>query len=356
MIRPRVKKRILAFAGLVLSLVAISLVFRAVPLEEVVAAMSEVGIWAFVAATGVAAAGIMLRGPRWALLFAPHFSLPVRRVSNYVMLGLAVNAIMPGRPGDVARLALVTQRFKTGVVFTGATLLVERLLDSLTLLIFLISSMSLAGGLDPQTSAGLLGYEISGAAVVAIAKTLVVISVSVLVVIVFLLFPAGQRLLRQFVKRLPLGVRLREMLQQRLIAELETGLSALGHASVLYRAIPYSIVIWASLALCNFAVASGIPGIDLTLGQVFVITAVSIAASSLPSAPGAWGIFEAGVLLALALLGIEVDSGVAVAFAFVAHAAQYIPVVVLGLLAAWREHVAISGAGSLIPEPRDSDP
>ena len=53
---------------------------------------------------------------------------------------------------------------------------------------------------------------------------------------------------------------------------------------------------------------------------------------ALPSAPGFWGLWEAGGVFALALFGVPAKD--AAGFTLVNHAVQMFPVILLGLLSA----------------------
>ena len=97
-----------------------------------------------------------------------------------------------------------------------------------------------------------------------------------------------------------------------------------------------SLLLWLALGLTNLLVARAMPGVELDFRQALVVTAISIAASAIPSVPGAWGVYEAGVLLALVLVRAAPEPGDGVAFAFVSHLCQYLPVVVLGAIAGFR--------------------
>jgi hypothetical protein len=103
----------------------------------------------------------------------------------------------------------------------------------------------------------------------------------------------------------------------------------------------YSITLWLAIAVYNYLIALGMSGIQLTFLQTIVVTSISITASSLPSAPGAWGVFEAGALFALVILGIPFEQAVGVAYVLTIHIVNYLLVMLLGIMLALQEHISL---------------
>jgi len=326
-----------------------------VPVADIWKALKQVDIRYLLLAMAMSSLSILCRGVRWALLFRPHYKVSNSKASNLAMIGLAVNAIIPGRPGDLVRLGLAAKQLNTGLVFSGSTIIAERLLDGITLLMFLALSTLFLPELHTVVSAKVMGYEVSNEMIASVIKTLAGVCGALLVVIGLFLLPSGRELLRAVTKWLPIGEdRIRRM-EDRLFGEIERGLSALGNYRIVAGVSVYSLIIWSLLALCNMSVAYGMDGIDLTFLQVLVLTAIAIAASSIPSAPGAWGVFEAGALLALAVMAVPADQATKIAYVLAIHVCQYVPVVVLGLVAGWREHTSLKTIRQSFPESGNRD-
>jgi len=79
----------------------------------------------------------------------------------------------------------------------------------------------------------------------------------------------------------------------------------------------------ATIALCLSAV-----GIDLNLAQWFIILVVVNVAISVPATPGSLGMLEAGAVLSLKTFGV--DQSLALAFAVLYHASHLIPIALVG--------------------------
>lgn len=85
----------------------------------------------------------------------------------------------------------------------------------------------------------------------------------------------------------------------------------------LYAAVTYLFLMWAGQ-------------FPLTAGQATAVFVLSALGMAMPSSPGAFGVFEAAVVFALGLFGVDKEQ--ALAAGVVLHMLQYIPVTLLGML------------------------
>ncbi len=309
-----------------------------VPLTEVWSSVTRINLAIVFAAMFAAVLGLSLRGRRWALLFLPRYQIDTRSANSIVRIGLALNAITPGRLGEVARVVLGAHKFQSGMVFTATTVVSERLLDGVTLLVF-FTVASIPEG-DPGTSISLMGHTVSSQAITEVMEKVAIGCLFALAFIVILSIPGFRSRFVGLVRRLPwIGPRIETRLESQLDA-IGHGLGAFQRPSVIFRAMISSFAIWLAVAIANLTLSYGISGITLSFRQALGLTAVSIAAASIPSAPGSWGTFETGSLLALTMFQVPFERSVGVAFALVSHLCQYIPVVVMGVLAAYREQMS----------------
>src|SRR5688572_244907 len=80
-------------------------------------------------ATAVYFFGVWLRAARWRLLMAPFASIPTERLFRVILIGFAVNNVLPLRLGELVRTFLLRQSHGVPIASTLATVLIERLLD-----------------------------------------------------------------------------------------------------------------------------------------------------------------------------------------------------------------------------------
>lgn len=323
------KRRLSTRLGWLLSLVLLAGIVWAVPLGDVWGALEEADPWLLALAAGPVVASLWLRGGRWALLFRPRYTISGPAALRPALIGLALNAVLPGKAGEVAKVALAAKRFGTGVPFTLSTVVGERLLDAVTLLAFLGGALLVLPPIEGATEAEILGYSVSPEALTGLTRQIGLASALLIVLVLTLLIPASRERLAGLAGALPrIGPR-----AERALGEAGQGLGALARPAIVARVLGASLLIWLALSLTNLLVARAMPGIDLDFTQALVVTAISIAASAIPSVPGSWGVYEAGALLALVLVHANPEPGAGVAFAFASHLCQYLPVVVLGAVA-----------------------
>jgi uncharacterized protein (TIRG00374 family) len=117
---------------------------------------------------------------------------------------------------------------------------------------------------------------------------------------------------------------------------LGEGMHQLRSPSVWARSLVWSIMSdvanAVTVGLCLMAV-----GVTLPLAGWFLVMLVARAAGIVPSTPGQFGVQEAGVVVALGLLGI--DHNRALAVALLHHMAHFVPVTLVGLVELKRQWV-----------------
>lgn len=257
--------------------------------------------------------GNVARALRWRSLFAPARRPPRGAVLNATMLGYFYNSILPARAGEAARVVVLTQRSSSPPVEIVGTVVLERVYDLVAiLLIFFLAKPWL-----PHVS------WFAAAAVVSIVLAgLIAAATTVLVVY-------GDRPLRILlhpVRRFSWfsGDRL-----DRTVDELTHGLSGLHKPAVAVEACLWTIVAWMLSALCAYIVTLSFH-LHLSFGcGVLVVVAVGLS-MILPSPPAAVGVFEAAALIALRAYGVP--HSLALPYALVLHAANFIPFVLVGVL------------------------
>ena len=81
------------------------------------------------------------RGYRWGLILKPHKNrIPIMTLYHYTVIGFFLNVIVPGKVGEPARGILLAGEEKIGRSYGLASVVLERLIDSLmVVLLFLIS-------------------------------------------------------------------------------------------------------------------------------------------------------------------------------------------------------------------------
>src|SRR5512142_1153402 len=124
--------------GALISLAFLALALHNVHPDEVLAALASADYRLVALAACMTFASYVFRTARWAQLLRPQKQIPVSRLYPVLIIGFALNNILPGRPGEFARAISLGQREGLPKTLGLATVVVERVMDGLTLIGILV--------------------------------------------------------------------------------------------------------------------------------------------------------------------------------------------------------------------------
>jgi glycosyltransferase 2 family protein len=320
-----------ALLGVAISVILIFWVLRDVDPGAVWAEVRGARWGLLFAAVAIATSGFLLRALRWKLLLHPLH--PETRLGNRfgaVNIGFAANNLLPARIGEFARAWAISRMEPVTVSGALGSLVVERFLDGVAVVTFLMVAL-LHPSFPADATVG--GYPIG-----VLVRTVVVLLGLVLgLVLTLVLFP-----------RFVLGGagRVARVLPARargfLLEALESfvgGLKALRQPTLLLGALAWSFVFWGWNAV-SFLFAMHAFGIEQGFVTALFVQSIIALGVAVPSAPGFFGTFHAAAVVAL----VEVygmDDSATLAFAFGYHLGGFIPVTLMGLWYAARMGVSM---------------
>jgi len=287
--------------GVAVSAIAFIFIMTQINIELFAQAWREVRYGYLLPCVALLMAGLAVRALRWRGLLADGLSLG--RAFSIMNIAYLVNGVLPLRLGEVARVALVVRAAsRVAVPQTIATIVVERLLDLLAVVILL--SLALVGGRVPQE------LRLVGASSAALA----LLGFGLLIVLA--MHPAwAQSILAWWVARLPV---LRRWPLARWLGQFLDGLQPLAQPSALFMALLWTALAWALSVWAGYVLMYALyEQADLATTALYIAAAAF--AIALPAVPGNVGTYEASILLALTAMGYAFD-GRALAFAVLVHA------------------------------------
>lgn len=335
------KRALAALVGVTLSAVLLLWLLQLIPLRDIWRAMIMADPGYVLFAAFAATVSIALRGLRWFYLVEAQRGGTLTAIETF-SVSLGVNGVLPARAGEIARIPITSFALKIPAGRTVGALAVERLLDSVMILTMLGVSLLILpplAGVSHQSDADELFPAVNGPFLLIAAQTLATLALLTVIVIVTLANAGVRKALLRLFSRSPQPVRWLSAFIESFLGEFARAAGVLKQARSRPLILALSIAGWLAIVVCNWLAAQSLDSVAIGLLPIFIMSAVSSAASALPSAPGAWGLFEASALAALALMNIDAGAAPAVAFAFLAHAAQYLPTVGLGFLSGvhlWR--------------------
>jgi len=288
--------------------------------------------FAFIALSAVAMFfSYVLRTVRWRQFLAPTKKITVRRLFPVLIVGFALNNLLPARPGEFARGYWLGKREGISKTLGVATVIVERVADGFTLVGFLV--------------AALLSFERLGLDLPLVAEwiafAMTVIFGVALAGMIFLLVreELALRVLRWFTRFLPASIAARI---ETMLGSFVLGLHSLKSARDVFTIVLLSLVIWTLEAATYFFMLIAF-GALTTIGRRAVAGVMTMAMINfgvmIPAAPGGVGPYEAAGIFALSAFGV--DETTAAGVALVTHAIQFGMITGLGLLFIWLEGIKI---------------
>ncbi len=330
----RTHLRTVGVVGLAVALMA--WVFRSSDAASVWAEIARARVDLVAASVAGIALAYVVRVKRWLLLLAPLGPVGVGSATRATIIGFATSTIVP-RLGEVVRPYLLSRRESLSMSAALATIVVERLLDMIAvILLFGLFLVAFSSQL-PATDEQVLGALKAGGLTVALGAG------------VFLALVCGAARRPEWVtsfagwlERLaPHGP---GAAASRFIARFSAGLGVARDPGRLLRAVAWSLVMWSLVGATAWwgCLAFGIalpPSSGLLL---MVLMALGVSAPT----PAGVGGFHAAVQVGLTAF-YEVPMDAAVGAALVLHAATFAPVTVVGLVWMARDGITFRGMTDL---------
>ena len=308
----------------------IALLLRSVDLTELGRQLAATDWWWVLPAAAVAPLGLWARAIRWRYLFPPRSDPPGLVAAN--MIGYMANNVLPLRAGELVRVYVVARRLRrernapmtAGLWLVGATIVVERVLDSVSLVLILAVLIFL--------------IPVPAALQYAAAVIFALDAVAAAVLVALAVAPAGsRRLVARLTRRWPrLGGRAARGLEMIL-----RGLEGVRTRAHLAPIAGWTVLIWTMAALGAWALLRAVH-LELPFVAGWTVLTFVGFGISIPSAPGYVGVWHAANVLALALFGVGQTQ--ALGYAVLYYASQFVAITLIGWLFLLREHISLGAA------------
>jgi uncharacterized protein (TIRG00374 family) len=304
----------LAFVGLALSAFFIWLAFRNLAPSQIARALGQAELWPWIPLAMLAyLLGHAVRGLRLRRLVSTEADLPLATATSIVVLGYAVNNVLPARLGEVARAGLLSDRMGSPFTQSLSVTLLERILDGWTTLLLLTVGIALVPEIDQSllqgayVAAGIFGTASLGMLVVALAPNTVA---SIASRVTGALNPNWQE---------PV---VRRCLY---VARSFTYVKRPGHAAEIAL---LSLVVWI-VETMMFVFVMPAFGLPARFDWALLALGATNLGTVMPSTPGFIGPYHYLCMKTLVWLGVA--SVTASAYAITVHAVFYVPITLWGL-------------------------
>ncbi|MDZ4165190.1 MAG: lysylphosphatidylglycerol synthase transmembrane domain-containing protein [Smithellaceae bacterium] len=310
-------------AGLILAGVFTYLSLRNMDLGDVLVRLSSIEYSYLIAALLIIILIQLIRAFRWGMIMSPLGKIAPWDLLAITSIGLLAVVALPARLGEVVRAYLVTRKTAIPMSSALATILVERVLDSIAIVV-MAAAVLIFVPLPPWMASASAFFSLITLALIAL---------------IFLALIGREKVsgfLTSLIAKLP--GRYAEPVK-RLIKDFIDGFKILVQEKKIFKAAVLSAIIWLLHVLVIVILFEAFR-LPVPLIAAFVLNIVLIVGIAIPAAPGFVGNWHYSSILGLGIFGIA--QGEALSFAVVHHFLAVSVVILMGLIFAFTSGISLT--------------
>jgi uncharacterized protein (TIRG00374 family) len=305
--------------GVLISIVFLWLALRGLHLDKFWGTVQSANYWWLIPGVGVYFVAVWIRAWRWHYLLGPIKKIPTRTIFPITTIGYMGNNIYPARAGEVLRAVILKRKEGVPVSASLATIIVERIFDGVVMLAFVFVNLPELAKLTG--SSGFVG-NIQQVAVIGTGVFLGALVVFLLAA----MFPQvtvkiGTRLIERFMPQL-----LREKIID-IMHKFLDGLASLRSPFNVLMVFFTSVIIWL-LETGKYWFVMHAFNFNVSFFALMLMNGIVNLATTIPSAPGYIGTFDAPGIAVLTAYGV--DQATAAGYTLTLHVALWLPITLLG--------------------------
>ncbi|MBV6401651.1 MAG: hypothetical protein CNIPEHKO_01954 [Anaerolineales bacterium] len=305
--------------GVFISVLFIWLALRGLQLDEFWNAVQKANYVWLIPGIGVYFVGVWARAWRWHYLLKPIKEIPTKTMFPITTIGYMGNNIYPARAGEVLRAVILKRKEGVSVSASLATIIVERIFDGVVMLGFVFVNLP---ELAKLTSAS--GF-VGNIQQVAVIGTGIFIG-ALIVFLAAAMFPQmTARIGLWFIQRLT-----PKKLHERIIGLMNKfldGLASLRSPWNVLMVFLTSVIIWL-LETGKYWFVMHAFNFTVSFFALMLMNGIVNLATTIPSAPGYIGTFDAPGIAVLTAYGV--DQATAAGYTLTLHVALWLPITLLG--------------------------
>jgi uncharacterized protein (TIRG00374 family) len=314
-------KRWQFWVGILISVVFLYFSLRGMQLDKAWQALRTADYWWLIPGIAIFFVDVLVRTWRWHYLLRPLKKIPTLTMFPIVCIGYMGNNIYPARAGEVLRAAVLKQREGVPISASLATVVIERIFDGVVMLAFVFVNLGQLAGLTG--SSGVIStLNIRD---VALWGSVLFFG-ALLVFLLAAMFPKiTERLVNYVIDRF-VPLRLREKTRD-ITMRFLSGLEALRSPQEALMIFFTTVVIWL-LETGKYWFVMHAFQFQVSFFALMLMNGIVNLATTLPSAPGYVGTFDAPGIALLSAYGVPPE--IAASYTLVLHAALWFPITALG--------------------------
>lgn len=323
-------KRWQFWLGILISLIFLYFALKGLKIEEMWNSIKNARYGWLLPGVAVYFLGVYARAWRWHYLLRPLKPIPTQVMFPIVAVGYMGNNIYPARAGEILRAIVLKKREQVPISASLATIIVERVFDGVVMLGFIFVNLSELAQLTH--GAAVIG-EASIQQVAMFGSLL--FGTALLIFLAAAMFPQfTHRLVRGTIQRIAPSLWREKLIHisERFLNGLESLRSPLDALMVFFT----SVVIWL-LETGKYWFVMHAFNFEVSFFALMLMNGVVNLATTIPSAPGYIGTFDAPGIAVLVAYGV--NKAVAASYTIVLHVALWFPITALGAFYLAREGI-----------------
>ena len=339
--------------GVLASLFFLSLAFQNIPLIELRYTFATIHYLYLIPPLLMVILTFIVRTYRWYLLIDKKISL--MRCFHYLISGFMLNCILPARMGEIARPMLAAREPECRLPLAISSIVVERLFDMMTLLALFYGLLHFIT-IPADLSYSFGEYRLNKALLLDIIDATLIFALALFTIIGLIANTQSRKFIVHFINKAecrletmrskPEGLHSRGIkfygfnacqhtfrFLSRFIDNFATGAQCFGNVHKFCTIFTLSMMIWFIQGASYLLLTQAVPGISLGFFELTFVMIIICFFIALPSAPGFWGVWEAGGVFAMMIFGLEGSD--VLGYHLINHVVQLAPVMMMGFISAW---------------------
>ncbi len=335
-------KRWQFWLGVVISGFFLYFALKGLKLGDFWGAIKTANYWWIFPGIAVYFVGVWVRAWRWHYLLRPIKKVPTKVMFPITCIGYMGNNIYPARAGEVLRAVVLKRKEGVPISASLATVIVERIFDGVVMLAFVFVNLPELAKVSSFDS-GFVGN----------IQELAIIGTGIFLgaLVIFLLaamFPKVTEQISKWCINHLLPVKIREKTSG-IVMKFLDGLESLRSPFNVLMVFVTSVIIWLLETVKYWFVMHAF-SFTVSFFALMLLNGIANLATTIPSAPGYIGTWEAVTKAVLVAYGVP--GATALGYAVVLHVALWLPITLLGAYFMTRE--GIKWSDSLRAETKEA--
>ncbi len=322
------KKHWKFWLGVAISLVFLFFALKGLGLNDIWEPLKTAQYWWLLPGVAVYFIAVWVRAWRWHYLLRPVKPISTKTMFPIVAIGYMGNNIYPARAGEVLRAVILKRRENVPVSASLATIIVERVFDGVVMLAFVFLNLPKLAGMT--SSSGFVG-NIQNLALWGAGAFLGALAVFLAAA----MFPARAEKIVVWIVERVVPSKYHDKVSE-ITTRFLGGLESLRSPQEALMIFFTSVVIWLLETVKYWFVMHAFP-FEVSFFTLMLMNGIVNLATTIPSAPGYVGTFDAPGIAVLTANGVA--KGLAAGYTLVLHVALWVPITALGAFYMAREGI-----------------